>query len=152
MKNALGLNIVHIPFKGMGQAVPALVGGQVDALFSAYPALSGFVKSGQVKLLAVNSAKRSELFPNAPAISELIPSYDFAPTVGLLCASAVPRDLVLKMNAEINAVMKLSETIETLKNAGIEALIGTSAEYAAMIQSESERMAKAVSQAAIKPE
>ena len=152
MKNILGLDIVHIPFKGMGQAVPALVGGQVNALFSAYPALAGFVKSGQVKLIAVNSIKRSELFPNAPAISEFIPGYDFAPTVGLLAASATPRDLITKMNAEITAVMKLPETIETMKTAGIEALNGSSVDYTNMIQAESDRMVKAVSLAAIKPE
>ena len=62
MKASLGLELTHIPFKGTGQAVPALIGGQVDVLFSALPSLVGFVKSGQVKLVASNAAQRSTSF------------------------------------------------------------------------------------------
>ena len=66
-------DIQHIPFKGSGQSVPSLIGGQVDMLFSALPSLSGFVKTGQVRLLGNNAAKRSTQEPNVQAIAEIIP-------------------------------------------------------------------------------
>jgi tripartite-type tricarboxylate transporter receptor subunit TctC len=75
MKAALGLQITHVPFKGTGQSVPALIGGQVEVLFSALPSLAGFVKGGQVKLLANNAAQRSSQEPNVPAIAEIIPGF-----------------------------------------------------------------------------
>jgi tripartite-type tricarboxylate transporter receptor subunit TctC len=68
MNNALGLDILHVPFRGTAQSIPALVGGQVQLVFSAMPSLAGFVKGGQLKLLAVNSAQRSPLAPELPAV------------------------------------------------------------------------------------
>ena len=90
MKASLGLDMVHVPFKGTGQSVPALVGGQVEMLFSAYPSLVGFVKDGRVKLIATNAAQRSSLAPDLPAISELVPGFDFAPIVGVLAPAGTP--------------------------------------------------------------
>ncbi len=96
LKAALKLDIKHVPFRGSGQSVPALIGDQVQVVFAALPSLSGFVKSGQVKILGSNSLKRSTLAPQIPAISEVVPGYDFAVTVGLLAAKgtsdAVPPD------------------------------------------------------------
>ena len=72
LKAALGLDIAHVPFKDTGQSAPALVGGQIDMLFSALPLMAGFVKTGQVKLLATNAAKRTAQEPNLPPLAELI--------------------------------------------------------------------------------
>src|SRR5262249_32014882 len=83
IKSALGLDILHVPYKGCGQAVPALVGGQVSAVFCAYPSLAGFAQQGKVKLLAVNSIRRSSLGPDIATIAETsIPGFDFAPKIG----------------------------------------------------------------------
>src|SRR5882762_2397903 len=70
MKAAFGLDIVHVPFKGMGQAVPALLGGQVSMLFSALPAIEAHVKAGKVKLLAISVPRRSPQAPEVPTIAE----------------------------------------------------------------------------------
>ncbi len=151
MKASLGLNLEHIPFKGSGQSVPALVGGQVDVLFSALPSLSGFVKSGQVKLLATNAAKRSPTEPNTPAIAEIIPGFDFAPIVGVLALRGTPQAAIDRISQEMAAISKMPEVITTLTTAGIDAIGGTPAEYDKAILGENERLGGAIKAAGIKP-
>jgi len=149
-KAALSLDITHIPFKGTGQSVPALIGGQVDMLFSALPSLSGFVKGGQVRLIASNAGKRSSQEPNVPTISEVIPGFDFAPIVGVLASTGTPQAAMDRISAEMTLVAKQAETIQILSNAGIEAIGGSGNEYARAIADENERLGKAVHAAGIK--
>jgi len=146
------IDIVHIPFKGTGQSVPALVGGQVDVLWSAYPSLAGFVKDNKVKLLATNSAKRSPQAPDVPTVAEVIPGFDFAPIVGILAPAGTPKGIVDKVAAEVVAVTKMPETQKQFAAAGIEPVGGGSDEYAKAIADENARMAKAIEAAGIKPE
>ena len=83
IKGTLGIDVLHVPFKGTGQSIPALVSNQVSAVFSAMPSIAGFVKEGKLKLIAVNSEKRSSLAPDLATIAESsIPGFDFAPTIG----------------------------------------------------------------------
>ena len=93
MKAGLGIFVTHIPFKGSANSVPAMIGGQVDMAFASPPSLMGFVKSGQAKLLAINSAKRSPLAPNVPALGEKIPGFDFAFNVVVLAKTGTPADV-----------------------------------------------------------
>lgn len=150
MKAALTLDITHIPFKGTGQSVPALIGGQVDMLFSALPSLSGFVKSGQVRLVGSNAGKRSSQEPNVPTIAEVIPGFDFAPIVGVLASTGTPQAAIDRISAEMAIVAKQPETIQILSNAGIEAIGGSASDYARAIADENERLGKAVQTAGIK--
>ena len=131
MKAALGLDIIHVPFKGTGQSVPALIGGQVDVLFSALPSLAGFVKSGQIKLLATNAAKRTAQEPNLPALAELIPGFDFAPIVGVLAANGTPPSAIERISAEIALIAKTPDVVTLLSNAGIDAIGTGPADYSA---------------------
>ena len=149
-KSALSLDITHIPFKGTGQSVPALIGGQVDMLFSALPSLSGFVKSGQVRLIGNNAGKRSTQEPNVPTLSEIIPGFDFAPIVGVLASTGTPQAAIDRISAEMTVVAKQAETIQILSNAGIEAVGGSASDYARAIADENERLGKAVHAAGIK--
>jgi len=152
LKAALGLQITHVPFKGTGQSVPALIGGQVDVLFSALPSLVGFVKGGQVKLLAINSARRSPQEPNVPAIAETIPGFDFAPIVGVLAATGTPASAIDRISAEMAQIARMPDVIATLSNAGIEAIGSSPADYGKAILDENERLAKAIAASGIKPE
>ncbi|MBK9114242.1 MAG: tripartite tricarboxylate transporter substrate binding protein [Betaproteobacteria bacterium] len=152
MKTALGLDMVHVPFKGTGQSVPALVGGQVEVLMSAYPSLSGFVKEGRVRLLATNSEQRSAQAPDLPAIAELIPGFDFAPIVGVLAPAGTPPDIVQRIAGEVAAIARQPDTIAQMKAAGIEAIGGGPADYARAIADENARMAKAIQAAGMKRE
>jgi len=150
MKAALTLDITHIPFKGTGQSVPALIGGQVDMLFSALPSLSGFVKSGQVRLVGSNAGKRSSQEPNVPTIAEVIPGFDFAPIIGVLASTGTPQAAIDRITAEMAFVAKQPETIQILSNAGIEAVGGSASDYGRAIADENERSGKAVQTAGIK--
>lgn len=149
-KAALSLDITHIPFKGTGQSVPALIGGQVDMLFSALPSLSGFVKAGQVRLIANNAGRRSSQEPNVPTLAEVIPGFDFAPIVGVLASTGTPQAAIDRISAEMSWVAKQAETIQILSNAGIEAIGGSASEYGRAIADENERLSKAVQTAGIK--
>jgi|SRR5690349_12881909 len=146
------LDIVHVPFKGTGQSVPALVGGQVQVLWSAYPSLAGFVKDNRVKLLATNAAKRSAQAPDVPAVAETIAGFDFAPIVGILAPAGTPKGMIDKIAADVVAVTRNADTQKQLAGSGIEAVGGGSEEYAKAIADENARVAKAIEAAGIKPE
>ncbi len=152
MKSALGLDIKHIPYKGTGQSVPALVGGQVEMLFSAYPSLVGFVKDGRVKLVATNAAARSGLAPNVLAISDLVPGFDFAPIIGILAPAGTPAAVIRKIAAEVNAITKQPDAIQAMVVAGIDPVGGGPEDYAKAIAGENERFAVAIKAANLKPE
>jgi len=144
LKSALGLEMTHVPYKGTGQSVPALVGGQVPMVLSGYPTLAAHAKDGRLKLLAINSLKRSELAPDVPAIAETIPGFDFAPTFGLFAPNGTPREIVVKIGADVAQVVKLPDVVERMKNLGIDPLGVSGDEWAKLLKSDAERYAKAV--------
>jgi tripartite-type tricarboxylate transporter receptor subunit TctC len=152
LKHDLKLDIVHVPFKGTGQSVPALIGGQVEVLWSAYPSLAGFVKDGRVKLLASNAGQRSAQVPNVPTIAETIPGFDFAPIVGVLAPVGTPQAIIDKVAAEVVAIAKMPEAQSAMAAAGIDPVGGGPGDYARAIASENERMAKAIQAAGLKQE
>jgi len=141
---SLNLDMVHVPYKGTGQSVPALVGGQVPMVLSGYPTLAAHAKEGRVKLLAINSLKRSELAPDVPAIAETIPGFDFAPTFGLFAPNGTPREIMLKLGADVAQVVKLPDIVERMKNLGIDPIGAPGDEWAKLLKADAERYAKAV--------
>jgi tripartite-type tricarboxylate transporter receptor subunit TctC len=149
---SLNLEITHVPYKGTGQSVPALVGGQVPMLFSGYPTLAGPAKEGRIRLLAINSLKRSELAPDVPAIAETIPGFDFAPTFGLFAPAGTPRDIMVKVGADVAQVVKLPDIVERMKSLGIDPLGLSGEEWAPMLKADAERYSKAVKTSGAKVE
>lgn len=152
LKAALGLQITHVPFKGTGQSVPALIGGQVEMLFSAYPSLSGFVKDNRVRILASNGPQRSPQAPDVPTIAETIPGFDFAVIIGLLAPAGTPPAILQKISNEVVAVTQMADARTAFAAGGIEAAGAGSDEYARAIAAENERMAKAFHAAGMKKE
>jgi tripartite-type tricarboxylate transporter receptor subunit TctC len=152
LKTALNLDITHVPYKGSGQSVPALVGGQVDMLFAALPSLSGFVKTGQVKLIASNAAHRSAQEPNTPAISEMVKGYDFSPTIGVFAAKGTPQAAIDKISAELAIIAKSTDMAPLFVTAGIEPVGSTPQEFERALNEEIEKIGKAVTAAGIKAE
>ncbi len=153
MSSALGLKMVHVPFKGMGQAVPALVGGQIQVLFSALPATVGFVKDNRLKLLVQNSNKR---FSGAPAIPTLgesaIPGFDFAPTTIMMAPHGTPAAVVRQLAVDSAAAIRTAPVAETLSNAGVEVIGSSSEELAKVLLDETERFARIIKTINIKAE
>jgi tripartite-type tricarboxylate transporter receptor subunit TctC len=152
VKAALKLDMTHVPFKGTGESVPALLGGHVDLLFSAYPSLSGAIETHRVNLLAVNSVQRSPQAPDAPPIADWIPGFDFAPIIGVLARSGTPQAIVDKVAAEAVAALKEPEVIRALAVVGVEPVAAGPADYAAALKAEVARVADAVKIAGIKPQ
>lgn len=152
LKAGFGIFMTHIPFRGSANSVPALIGGEVDMVFSAYPSMAGFVKSGQARILATNSAKRSSLAPDVPAISERLPGFDFAVLVGMFAAQGTPPDIIQRVSAEIARVVKNNDVIDRMKTAGIEPVGSGPSELATALQKESTRVAAAAKSANLKPE
>ena len=152
VKVALGLDIKHVPFRGSGQSVPALIGEQVDCLFSALPSLAGFAKNGQVRLLANNAAQRSTLMPNVPSLAETIPGFDFSVVIGASASAQAPAAAIARFSAEVAAVSRHPDLLVTLGTAGIDSVGGSPQDYTQAIRAENERLAKAVAAAGLKPE
>ncbi|WP_423458277.1 Bug family tripartite tricarboxylate transporter substrate binding protein [Ottowia sp. VDI28] len=143
LKAALNLDVRHVPFRGSGQSTPALVGGQVDFSVAALPSIAGFVKAGQVKLLASNARERSKQAPDVPAVAETVPGFDFAVVVGVLAAKDTPQAAIDRISKEIAEVVKMPEVIKTFHDAVIEPVGGSPAEYGKAIERENAAMAKA---------
>lgn len=150
MKASLGLVMTHVPFKGTGESVPALLGGHIEALFSAYPSLGGAADGNKVKLLATNGAQRSAQAPTLPSLAEFIPGFDFAPTIGIFGRPGTPSAVVGKIVAEVLAVVKEPEVIKQLAVAGVEPAGAGPDEFASVLQAETRRAAAAVQAAGIK--
>jgi tripartite-type tricarboxylate transporter receptor subunit TctC len=152
LKTALKLEITHVPFKGTGQSVPALLGGHVDLAFSAYPSLSGAIESNRINLIATNGSQRSPQAPDIPALAELIPGFDFAPIVGILGPADVQGPTVQNIAAEAIRAVQDPDTIRKMMAVGIEAAAAGSEEYAKALRSEVDRVARVVDATGLKPE
>ena len=152
LKASLNLDMTHVPYKGTGQSVPAVVGGQVPMVLSGYQNLAAHARDGRVKLLAINSLKRSELAPEVPAIAETIPGFDFAPTFGLFAPNGTPREIIVKIGADVAQAVKLPDIVERMRNLGIEPLGVSGDEWARLLKSDAERYSKAIKLSGAKAE
>ena len=141
---SLGLKLVHVPYKGTGQSVPALVAGQVTMVLSGYPTLAAHAKEGRVRLLAINSLKRSSLAPNVPAIAETVPGFDFSPTFGLFAPSGTPKEVLAKIGADVSEAVKLPDISERMINLGIDPVGISGEEWAPLLRADAERFSKAI--------
>lgn len=151
IKAALGIDLLHVPFKGTGQSVPAVVADQVSAVWSAFPSIAGFVKEGKLKLISVNSGKRSSLAPDVATVAETsIPGFDFAPTIGFSGPAGISPALANKISADVAEVLRDPAFKERLYVLGIDGVGGGPAEYAAQVISDRARFEKAVKLAGAK--
>ena len=145
LKAALGLDILHIPYKGTGQMVPALVGGQVSVGFSSLPSIATHIKSGRVKLLAINVLKRSPRAPEVPTIDEMgVPGFDFPGSNGIVAPAATPPAIVAKLSAEIARAVRNPDTVQRFNEIGLEPVGSTPEAFAAQIRADIEKYARAV--------
>jgi tripartite-type tricarboxylate transporter receptor subunit TctC len=152
MKAALGLQMTHIPYRGTGQSVPALLGGHVHALFSAYPSLKGAVESHRVKLLATNGAQRSPLAPEVPSLAEVMKGFDLITLIGLYARSGTSPAIVQKIAAEAIAVVQQPDVVPQFEALGMEPAGEGPEDFAKSIAGEIERVTKVVESAGIKPQ
>jgi tripartite-type tricarboxylate transporter receptor subunit TctC len=121
-------------------------------IFDTLTAIRSHVKSGALRGLAVTTAKRSSAMPELPTIAESLPGYDAATWGGILAPAGTPKDVVAKLNASINAALKLPDVREKLEGAGIEIQGGTPEQFANVIKGEVDKWGKVVKEAGIVPE
>jgi tripartite-type tricarboxylate transporter receptor subunit TctC len=152
LKAALGLDITHVPFKGSGESVGALLGGHVDLLFSAYSGLRSGVDTKKITLLASNGPKRSPHAVDVPAVAEFVPDYDLAVIQGLFARAGTPRDILQKIADELSAIVKEPEVANQFAIGGIEPVGGGPQDHVQALNREAERVAKVVQAARIKAE
>jgi tripartite-type tricarboxylate transporter receptor subunit TctC len=154
LKTPLGLDIIHVPYKGNGVAIPAMISGEVALVFSALPAIEGHLKAGRVKLLAVNTAKRSPQAPNVPTVSEVtgIKDYDYPPAIGVLAPAKTPRPVVNRVADAVAKAVKHPDIAKRYVELGIEPVGNTPEQYAAQIRVDIPKYAKAVKASGVKVE
>lgn len=153
IKHTLGIDLLHVPFKGTGQSIPALVSGQVTVVWSAMPSIAGFVKEGKLKLIAVNSEKRSGLAPEIATVAETsIPAFDYAPNIGISGAANLPPAIVAKVAADVIETLKDPALVERLKILGIDPVGGGPQDYAALLAADRVRFERVIKIAGVKAE
>ncbi len=140
-----GAPINHVPYKGSNQAMQDLIGGQVKVSFVGMPNALPNLAGGKLKALAVTTRKRSSDLPDVPTLDEAgVKGYDATIWLGLLAPPGTPRDVVLKINAEMTRILSTSEARKLINSAGVDVATSTPEEFAALLQSELNRWGKVV--------
>ena len=147
IKSQVGLDIVHVPYKGTGQSIPAVVSNQVAAVWSAMPSIAGFAKEGKLKLIAANAAQRSGLAPEVATVAEThIAGFNFAPIIGISGIAGVPASVTLKIAADVADVLKDKAFVERLNVLGIDPVGADGKAYDAELSSDRVRYEAAAKQ------
>jgi tripartite-type tricarboxylate transporter receptor subunit TctC len=145
LNTAFGLQWSHVPYKGTGESVPALLSGQVLAIYSALPSISSHLKAGKLRALAQSTSRRSAQAPDLPTVAELgVPGYDFAPTIGIMAPAGTPVAIINRLSSEITRAVKHPDTMQRFAQLGIDPVGSTPESYAALIRSDYERYARVV--------
>lgn len=147
-----GLHMVHVQYKGSGQAVIDLLAGQVQAMFSGFSSTLQHIRSGKLRAIAVTSTKRSPIEPNIPTIAESgFPGFEATAWHGMLAPSGTPKPLVDKLYAEASKALKQPDVEEKLGALGFDVVGSTPAAFRAYISEELRKWAPVVNAAGIKP-
>ena len=146
------VNMMHVPYRGEGPALPDVMSGQINVIFAAMPASLGYLKAGKLRPLAVTSATRQPALPDVPAVSEFLPGYEASGWYGIVAPKAVPRAIVDKLNAEINAALA-DPTVKThYADLGLILSPGSPEDFSRFIAAETEKWAKVVKFAGVTPQ
>ena len=153
LKSVAGIDILHVPYKGAGEAIPALLSGQVSMYFDTIMTGLPQAKSGALLALGMSNSKRSALAPDIPTIAEQgYAGYDIAPWYGLVAPEGTPAPVLDKLNRAVNKVLADPALRSKLAEAGAEPRGGTREEFAAFIKAEIPRTKQLIDQAGITPQ
>ena len=151
MKMTQGIDIVHIPFPGAPVAIREVMAGNIQMLWVTLPAAVGQIQQGAVRALAVSTATRASSIPNVPAMRELgYQGYDFATWQGAFLPPGAPSTIAQRLNAEINAILRIPEASAALTKIGFDPVGGTPEQFRAAVAETSERWGKVVREAGVK--
>lgn len=151
LKVAAGIDIQHVPFKGVAESVPALLGGQIDMMFVALPSVAAAIQAGKLKVLAVSSAQRSALMPEIPTLSESgVTGFDMGSKIGILAPAGTPANRVMRLNEAILQALKSPDLAQRFPSLGMEVIGSSPAEYATLIEAERQRLQQVVQHTGMK--
>ena len=140
-----GVDMTHVPYKGAGQALPDLIGGQINIMFDNITSSMAYIKSGKLRVLAVTTPKRSAALPDVPTMQEAgVPGYEMSGWFGLLAPAKTPPEIVARLNKAINKILQSIEMKELLAKQGAEIVISTPAEFTAFVKERTDKMTKVV--------
>jgi tripartite-type tricarboxylate transporter receptor subunit TctC len=140
----------HVPYRGSGPAINDLLGGQVQVMFDSMPSIIQHIRAGTLRALAVTSAVRSSQLPDTPVVADTVPGYEASALFGMAAPKNTPKEIIEKLNREINAVLTEPEMNKRLVELGGDPLIGTPEAFGAMISAETEKWKKVIEGAGIK--
>jgi tripartite-type tricarboxylate transporter receptor subunit TctC len=144
-KSMTGVQMVHVPYKGMGQGSGALVAGDVQVAFTSYTAIASFAKAGKVRMLANADGRRTPALPDLPTLNDLgLTGFDMASLLGALVPAGTPREIVAKLNAGIVAAINAPEIRDKMVGFGVGVRTSTPEEFDAAMRAEYEKYAKLV--------
>ena len=139
-KADLHVDFTHVPFKGAGQSVPAMMAGDVLLGFVGYPAAASAMKTGKLRVLAFSMGRRSSLTPEVPTVAETVdPGFDMAAPLGVFVAARTPREIVARLNQAVVDAVRAPDVIERMGAIGMEPAGSSPDEYEKMLRAEHER-------------
>jgi tripartite-type tricarboxylate transporter receptor subunit TctC len=151
-KMMAGIDMIHVPYRGGGQVMTDLIAGQVQVSFIGLSVAIEHIKSGKLRALAVTAATRSDVLPDIPTVGDFVPGYEASAFFGVSAPRNTPAEIIDKLNKEINAGLADPELRKRLTEAGGTVLAGSPADFGKFIGEESEKWARVIKFAGIKPE
>ena len=150
-KMMTGIDMLHVPYRGGAPAMVDLMSGQVQVGFSVVTETIEHIKSGKLRALAVTTAERSEVLPDVPTIGEFVPGYEASAWVGIGAPRNTPAEIIEKLNADINAGLTDPKLKARFAELGATVFVGSPADFGRFIADETEKWAKVIKFAGIKP-
>jgi tripartite-type tricarboxylate transporter receptor subunit TctC len=147
-----GTKMQHVPYRGAAPAITDMLGGQVQVIFDNMPSIIQHIRSGALRALAVTTTQRSSQLPDTPTVAETVPGYEASALFGMGAPKNTPKEIIAKLNAEINAILAEPEMKKRLVELGGEPLIQTPEKFGADIVAETEKWKKVVEFAGLKVE
>ncbi len=151
-KSMTGCNMLHVPYKGAGPALTDLMGGQVDVIFDNLPSSIGHIKSGKIRALGVTSAERAPALPDVPTVAETVPGYEATAWFGIGMPKGTPKDVIEKVNAEVNRALADPKMRARLAELGGKPIPGTPEDFGKVIAAETAKWEKVVTSSGAKVE
>jgi tripartite-type tricarboxylate transporter receptor subunit TctC len=143
-KMLAGVDMVHVPYRGAGPALVGVLGGQAQVYFSPLSATIGYVRGGQLRALAVTTAKRADVLSDIPAVGELVSGYEASQLYGIAVAKNTPAGIIDKLNKEFNAVLADANAKAKLADLGVTPVGGSAADFRKLIVEDTEKWGKVV--------
>jgi len=152
LQRQAGVNMIHVPYKGIPPAVTDVLGGRVAMLFTTTISAAPHIKAGKLRAVAITSAKRQPSMPDVPTVGETLPGYRAEAFQGMVAPAGVPQAIVNKLAAEVVRIVRLPDVAERFQLDGAEAVGSTPKEFAAFLKAEMQKWSKVIRDAGIKPE